>query len=573
MASRNQKVTKYPGNMNNINIGAIFFAVMAIYIIISVITYLRRDHIVGYQVMEGSLSTNNIYDAVAIRQEKVVTSDTAGYVNYFATEGGRVAVGNLVYTVDESGQLLDFLKSQGSEEVSLSEEDLSELRTQIVNFDSSFDIHDFQSVYDFKVSLDGTVQKLSNNSILSNIQSLNANSSTVQAINYKNAQDTGIVVYSIDGYEDLTVQQMNSALFDQSTYEKNQLINNTLVKAGDPVYKIITSEEWSVVIKEDDPEKVQELVDLGYVKVRFIKNQDESWGKVSSYTNPDGEVFVQLTFTNSMITFCRDRFLSVELITEEEKGLKIPNSAIVTKNFYLVPKSYVIKSNDNSYAVLRVKYDEQGNQTSELVNVEIYSENETEYYLDNLVLRSGDTLIKEDSNSRHTVSKTASLIGVYNINKGYADFRQIRILYQNEEYAIVKSNTTFGLNVFDYIVLDADSVDKSSGSSGDNSADVAAQEDKSDSGASIADDESMTDYGSEEDISANEDEEGIESDQDTVEGEQADKEEASDKESSEANSTEGDSSEGASLDDNKNKNVTNAESAESSESGSSQDGN
>ena len=202
--SGNPKVTKYPKNINNINIGMVFFAVMAIYIIISVITYFRRDHIVGYEVMEGALSTNNIYDAVAVRDEKIIESDTAGYVNYFATEGGRVAVGNLVYTVDESGQLLDYLKSQGSEEVSLSEEDLAELRTQIVNFDSSFDPLNFHTVYDFKVSLDGTVQKLSNNSVLSNIQSLNENSGTLQSINYKYAPDTGIVVYSIDGYEDLT---------------------------------------------------------------------------------------------------------------------------------------------------------------------------------------------------------------------------------------------------------------------------------------------------------------------------------------------------------------------------------
>ena len=455
----NRKITKYPKNMNSINIGMVFFAVMAIYIIFSVITYLRKDHMVGYEVKEGSLSTNNIYNAVAVRDEKIVTSDTAGYVNYFATEGGRVAVGNLVYTIDESGQLLEYLKSQGSEEVSLSDEDMTELRTQIVNFDSTFTPEEFHTVYDFKVSLDGTVQKLSNNSILSNIQSLNASSGTLQSINYRYAQDTGIVIYSIDGYEDLTLQKMNSAVFDETAYDKKQLINNNLVKAGDPVYKLCTNEEWSVIIEEDDPEKVQQLLDLEYVKVRFIKNQNESWGKVATFTDAEGKTFVQMTFTNSMITFCRDRYINIELITEDETGLKIPNSSIVNKNFYIVPKDYIIKNNDNSAGVLRVKYDEQGNETSEIVTVSIYNENETAYYLDTDTLRSGDTLIKTDSNQRYTVSKTDSLIGVYNINKGYADFRQIKILYQNDEYSIVKSNTTYGLNVYDYIVLDSTTVD------------------------------------------------------------------------------------------------------------------
>ena len=504
MAKKNSRVTKYPGNINNINIGMIFFSVMAIYIVISVITYMRRDHIVGYQVKEGALSTNNIYDAVAVRTEKIITSDNAGYVNYFATEGGRVAVGNLVYTVDESGQLLEYLKSQGSEEVALGDEDLSELRSQIVNFDSSFDPQNFYTVYDFKVSIDGTVQKLSNSSILQNIQSLNSNSGTLSSIGYKNAPDTGIVVYSIDGYEDLTLETMTLDKLDQKNYEKTQLINNTLVKAGDPVYKLCTSEEWSIIINEQDPVRLQEFEDLEYIKVRFIKNQDESWGKVTTYTNVDGQSFVQLTFTNSMITFCRDRFLNVELITEDETGLKIPNSSIVNKSFFLIPKAYLINNNDNTSGVLREKYDEQGNATTEFVSLNVYNETDTEYYIDTDTLRAGDTLIKPDSNERYTVSKTDTLIGVYNINKGYADFRQVKILYQNDEYAIVRSNTMYGLNVYDYIVLDSSTVDENSGKA-DEASDSSGEEhgDESESSyESSLDDESAQESS---DTSASED--------------------------------------------------------------------
>ena len=60
-----------------------------------------------------------------------------------------------------------------------------------------------------------------------------------------------------------------------------------------------------------------------------------------------------------------------------------------------------------------------------------------------------------DSTEKYRVSRRGTLIGVYNINKGYADFKQINILYQNEEYAIVRSNTQYGLAVYDYIALDA----------------------------------------------------------------------------------------------------------------------
>ena len=87
-----------------------------------------------------------------------------------------------------------------------------------------------------------------------------------------------------------------------------------------------------------------------------------------------------------------------------------------------------------------------------------YNEETQEYYLDASILNPGDVLIKLDSQETYTVSKRATLIGVYNMNKGYADFKQIHILYQNDEYAIVKANTKYGLNVYDYIVLDAKAV-------------------------------------------------------------------------------------------------------------------
>ena len=42
------------------------------------------------------------------------------------------------------------------------------------------------------------------------------------------------------------------------------------------------------------------LLEEEYVKVKFLKNQNESWGKVSVITGQDNETYVQLTFTNSI---------------------------------------------------------------------------------------------------------------------------------------------------------------------------------------------------------------------------------------------------------------------------------
>lgn len=455
-SNQNNKIVKYRRPLN-INIGMVIFAVIFIYIVICVFMYFTEKHIEGFQVKMGSLSTNNIYRGVALRDEEIVTATQAGYVNYYAREGERVGVGNLVYTLDESGKLADYLDTEvtGS---TLTSRDLSELKTEILDFTNSFDPEYFSSVYDFKYGVKGTVLKLANANILENADKINS-AGLSELISFCSAPSTGIVIYSVDGYEDLTLEQFNENIFDTKNYEKTQLISNELVEAGQPVYKISKSEDWSIVIQTDQA-KAEELLAEDYVLVRFLKNQDTSWGQVSTYTNEEGDSFVQLTFTNSMVTFCTDRFIDIELILEDEAGLKIPNSSIVEKEFFIVPKEYVIQGgNSSNYGVMRETYTEDGTPTTEFIETTIYNETETEYYLDDMILRIGEYIIKPDSTEKYAISKRGSLTGVYNINKGYADFKQINILYQNDEYSIVKSNTQYGLSVYDYIVLDASSVE------------------------------------------------------------------------------------------------------------------
>ncbi len=456
MADNRNKVTKYRRPLN-LNIGMLIFAAILIYVLIGVFMYFKTEHIVGYSVKEGSLTSNSIYTGIALRTEEIVTGSDAGYINYFAREGTRVAVGNLVYTIDETGKLSDYINTSESGENSLSDTDLFELKTEITSFISRFDRTNFSDVYNFKYSVEGTVLKLSNYNILANADALNGTSGN-SLINYRYAGKSGIISYSVDGYENLKLEDMTAELFEQKDYEKKHLVNNELIAGGDPVYKLSTNEDWSIVIQVEE-ELAEELLEKEYVEVKFLKNQYTSWGKVDSYTNESGDTFVSLTFTNSMITFCTDRFIDIELLLEDEKGLKIPNSAIVEKEFYIVPKEYVTKGgNSGKDGVLLERYDENGNATTEFVETTIYDATDTEYYLDDTVLRANNYIVKPESTQKYAISKTGSLIGVYNINKGYADFKQVSILYQNDEYAIVKSNTVYGLNVYDYIVLDASTV-------------------------------------------------------------------------------------------------------------------
>lgn len=455
----NHKVVKMRKPLN-LNIGMLIFIAILFYVIICIFMYFRTNHIVRYEVKEGSLATDNIYRGVVLRTENIVTLNTAGYVNYYAREGERVANGDLVYAVDETGRLNEYLEELSLGENTLTDKELSEFRSEIVNFMHGYDSHTYSNVYDFKYSLKSTVLKIANNSMLQGINNMSGSDGVANIVNLCYAPYTGIVAYWIDGYEELSADEITSEVFDEDKYEKKQLTGNELMAAGDAVYKVSTDENWSVVIPIDK-ERGMELLEEDYIKVRFLKNQYEAWGKVSLLYNGDGNTYLQLSFTNSMITFVSDRFLDIELILNEKTGLKIPNSSIVEKEFFLVPEDFVSTEEKNGQnGVYRQCYLEDGTVSVEFVQMDFYSydSQEKKYYLDNSFLSPGDILHKMDSQDTFVVSERATLIGVYNVNKGYADFKQINILYQNDEYSIVKANTDYGLRVYDYIALNAETV-------------------------------------------------------------------------------------------------------------------
>jgi len=458
MSSDDNKISRI-GKPINLNIGLIFFFVILVYLIISVVMYFTSKHIIGYQVKTGSLSVSNIYEGIALRNETVVTAGCAGYVNYFATEGEKVGTGNLVCGIDETGALQDYINQNmdaGSDV--LSDRDLSSLKNEMINFSSSFNEKEFSSVYEFKYAIQGDVLKFSNRNLLNSIDDLRSQSALIKLCN---SPASGVVVYSVDGFESKQPVNVDKSWFDKENYEENkkQLINNNIVSIGDPLFKLSDSENWSILIEVDE-NRAAELVEEKYVKVKFLKNQYESWAKVTEIEGSDDGHYILLSFTNSMITFVMDRFINIELLLDTETGLKVPNSAICDKAFFIVPMDYLTKGGDGADGILRETYNEEGQMIPEFIPVTIYNiDEENNAYLDDSILRLGDRIDMPDSAQTFVISKSGTLTGVYNINKGYADFKEIEILNSNEEYSIIRSNTAYGLVAYDYIVLDADSVE------------------------------------------------------------------------------------------------------------------
>ena len=107
---KNKNVVKYKKPLN-INIGVVVFIIIFIYLVFNAFTYLTEVHISPYEVEQGTIAVNNVYNGLALRSEKVCTSDYSGSVNYYVKEGSKIAYGDLLYSVDESGNVASMINA------------------------------------------------------------------------------------------------------------------------------------------------------------------------------------------------------------------------------------------------------------------------------------------------------------------------------------------------------------------------------------------------------------------------------------------------------------------------------
>ncbi len=409
-----------------INIDKVFFGAVAVYICVVCYMGLTSEHIAGYEVEAGTLTENHTYTGFAVRPETVYYADTSGYVSYYARAGERVSGASLIYTIDERGETNELIQ-QNAQEADLSDEDYSAIRSEIRSYTEEYSDLNFSDVYAF----------------------------------------IGILEYYMDGYEGITVDTLTEDMLNEDTYERQDL-KKDIVQAGEPVYKLSTSEKWSLIVPLTE-EEAAEYQEEGteYMEVEFTRDHTTAWADFS-LIQVGSTTCARLDFNNSMVRFADLRYIEVEFMVDDEAGLKIPNTAIVEKDFYLIPKAFLVEEGDEQ-GFLREVYDENGQASAEFVNMTLYSEDEEYYYVDPRETDSvtgeeklpiGSYLILTDSQERFQVGMTGTLQGVYNINKGYTQFRQIKILSQNEEYTLVEEGTSYGLTVYDHIVLNGETVDE-----------------------------------------------------------------------------------------------------------------
>lgn len=443
---KNSKVTKYR-RYSFLNIGTLLFGIVFIYMIVFIVIYLTETHVTPYEVVRGTISGNYRFQAMSLRTEEIVTATQSGSIRYYAREGAKASAGSTVCSINESGSS----ELSAYEDFEPDERDLERLQNIMSSFSMNFSESNFQKTYDMKAGVEGVLSEVT--------RDLDADYVSFQNRCY--APKSGFVIYNTDGFESLTGADLTSEMFDQNSYHMTDLRSNKQVRTGDTIYKLITSENWNLYFPMDD-KLVTELSGRTSIRFRFLKDNQTFSAPFTIITNGN-ESFGEITLDNSLVRYATERFLEIELVLNKKTGLKIPASAIVEKQFYNIPEEYAIVNEDTEKEItLKVEhFRSDGSSEVSYVTANVYSHADGAYLVNESLLSEGDYILKEESAKRFQLSSKDLTIlhGVYNINKGYAVFREITVIDQNEEYCIVESNNIYGLAAYDYIVLNASEVD------------------------------------------------------------------------------------------------------------------
>lgn len=435
-----------------INIGFIVFAIIFVYLTITVIVNLMKENISVCRVEEGKIINSASFTGVCIRDEEVINASGNGYISFYVGEGEKVADSGSIYLLNANPPD-EGITSTTSDAIQ-SADNYSEIRDQITVFTKNYTDSQYSQIY----SLDYTMQSLSTEMVsAAEIKSYEKNTANGQVVK---SDKSGIVSYSYDGYENLTVETVNKDILYDSAHEINQIDPYTYIQSGQPAYKLVHNHRWEIVIPLTE-EQAAELEDVSYVDITFKKDNIETIADFYIHQGSDGAYGV-LLLNDYMVRYISERFIEIELVFQEADGLKIPTSALIQKDFYQIPIQYLIED-ERSYETgfYCERMNEEGELVADFRTSGIYYQDENYFYVSTDDFELGDYIGKVNSSGedhRFRIGATGKLYGVYNVNKGYTQFEIVEILHQNNDYCIVKENVNYSVALYDNIVLNSDSV-------------------------------------------------------------------------------------------------------------------
>ncbi len=454
--SKNKKIEKLNKHRISFNIGIAIFLFILLYVAITIIHYFSKSHLSIYEVQTASLAQNNIVTGLIIREEQIINAEYSGYINYYHSDCTRIAKGSSLFSIDETKDIYDTLMNS-SIAAGLNEED-SDYMKKII---SDYRVHSSLSSYilssEFVNTAEAAVREISNNYTV-DIVSQMVSSEIPDTFHFYISEDSGLISYYTDALCGITLNTVTGNEFKLADSYKEYQKRKNIVEEGNPVLKYITDNSWQILCQLNESQ-LKALKDKSSIDITIC--EDGLQLKVPfEIVIINSERYALLQMEDYIQNYLNERFLSVELLWQVSDGYKIPLTAITEKTFFVVPiEFFTLGGNSNHLGLVKEIIDQKtGAASYEFTECTIYHNDGMYYYIDPSEFSSGDVVYSNEG--MYTINLTETLEGAYNINKGYAVFRRIERITQNDEYCIISKTTTYGLTLYDHIALNAsDAVD------------------------------------------------------------------------------------------------------------------
>lgn len=444
----------------HLNLGTIVFLVIIIYLTAYVLSYLGKEKLAIYEVSESDISDTIQGTGIIVRDEKLVSTEQDGYVNYYIKDGSRIKANGIVYTIDTTGKIQSYLNELMQNKSTVNDTEKKQIFEELKTFSEGYSDDNFSEVYETKNEINHELMSYTDTIIADNKEKLEEKYGKGCYVEVE-SDLSGLVSFASDGLEELTEASVTKKRFENKSKMKD-LRSTEKLSAGSPVYRIVTGQRWKLIlsVNEEDYNRMNNLrsENKNTVQVTFQKDNFVTTVPYMCQKKTDG-YYITLTFDNYVQRYLNQRFLSVELLLSETDGLKIPSSSLVTKKVYKIPQKYLTRgSNSSSSSQVNVMTtNKKGVKVLTQVPVTVYRTEDIYVLISTDGLKDSDIISNLDMTETYTLRQTKDIQGVFMVNRGYAVFKPVVILERNEDYCIVSAEES-KLELYDRVILNSDTI-------------------------------------------------------------------------------------------------------------------
>ncbi len=426
---------------------SIIFIAVCVYVVRGITVFVNRKETPLVTVEYGSVEIPTVFKGVIIRDEKVYISNAAGTLSFNYDNLDRVkkgaevciiqnqaAVDELKTSLEQLNQEILKIQDQRGEISAFSQEAKDKnkhIKDIIDNHSNNYINGNFAAVYTLKENVERNINIRNNMLLTENKGSVSGKieekerfeNTLNKNIAYMRTDNSGILSYIIDGQEHLlTFETMRNITPEQTRMkiDYDEFEQKKTIDVNEEIFKIVQN-EWYIALYIEN--KVIENWESGDRRNVFIEKGNSFQQLemlVDEIKRGDETSLLILKSTKNVTDYINMRNVNIKLSNNGYEGLKIPQNAIADKTLIKIPVEYI--NEDEGYSV--IKKVSGVNQVISIIPQRL-DEEFMYVFKDMFNLGLGDIIVKKDSNETYTISKVENIKGVFLVDNGYADFKQV----------------------------------------------------------------------------------------------------------------------------------------------------